>query len=490
MDVDDEITLDALITITDGNAFNNVDLYWGYNGAATNHSSFNFDGVSSVYLSQIVGGSPPPLSNHSGTDVWSIRIVGLNPGYYELDIDAIALIDLYIGTQIANNTGVGLPQVQPSDFDKFEYVYAEEEFCLNVVGSLEVTIDAIDDIETVTGAPVVVGFDVNYGNLSDENIDDSVMADALISFDGTLPATAKIIELKLGNTVIATDYSLANADEVLLSDVITSGPYPAPNQLNGHSDSQIDEWSVVFAGIDAPGTYTVTVQGIAYVGTYSPTNVDFCYSVTAEEEFTVTYKDLAVTATPPAAVCEGEAIDDSQFIVVYPDITNNSLDVLTDAKITLSVGNSVATTINWEYSDSNSGSASGNYNLAAGETEVYLSDIVAGSPTPLLGHNLLTVAWDFEFIGLEPGQYIVTVEPIAILDGDEYALIHNDMPLQQILFVYPKYEPVITGDTPVYSGSTTTYSIIPQDIFDVVFNEESWVFTLSLIHISEPTRPY
>ncbi len=481
VDVNDEITLDALLTITDGNAFNNVQVYWGYNGPATNLSSFNFDGESSVYLSQIVGVSPTPLSGHSGTVVWSIRIVGLNPGYYELDVESLALIDLYAGTQIANNTGLGgLPQAQPGDFGTVTYTYTVEELCFNVVGSLEVSIDPITNIETITGAPVLVSFAVNYDDLSDENIDGSVMADALISFDPALPATANIEALYfLTGAVFQTvtlDYSLNGATEVLLSEIVGS---TAPVPLNTHTDNSTDTWVVVLAGIDVAGTYTVTVEAIAYVGTYSPTNVDFCYSVTAEEEFTVTLEDIdVISVDDPDPVCEGDDVVDADFSLEFPAISSSQHEISFDVKVTVSSEIPAGTVVNYNIS----GLPPGSFTFTSAQP--------ANTPFNLFGPDFInlpitfgdlnnaTVNLEFDYLNLDPGYYMITSEPFAYIPQfgfGPYDLVTDDDIIQNA-WVYPAYEPEITGDTPVYSGSTTPYSIEPQNVNEL-FNDESWVTT-------------
>ncbi|MDY0276391.1 MAG: hypothetical protein RBR42_13350, partial [Desulfomicrobium sp.] len=453
VDVDDEITLDARLTITDGNALNNVSVYWGYDAPAANLSTYTFTGKTTVLLSDIIGGSPTPLSNHSGTDVWNIKIVGLNPGYYEVKVDALALVENYIGTTIKNNTGVGLPQVVPADFQVDDYTYADDEFCLNVVGSLNVSINGIDNIETVTGAPVVVEFAVNYGDISGENIDASVLADALISFSPSLSATAEIVELKFGAATIATNYSLANANEVLLSDVVGIA-----NPLNGHTDNSTDSWTAVFAGIDIADTYTITVQGIAYVGTYNPPAN--CYSETATDEFTITWADLEVSANTPPTVCEGTDVTGSQFSITYPAISNNPNTILTDASMEIDQDIPAGTILKWKF---NAG-AQHSYTFAAlpANTPIKLSEIV-GHTAPLQGHSG-TITWDFEFSLLPAGVYVVTVTPLATLNSVDYTLITNPATLTQTITIYHVPDATIAGDAEVFSGSTHTYSVaVPVD---------------------------
>lgn len=140
--VDDnlEILLDAKITITNGGPFNSgATLLWGYNAPATNPSATNIDGKTSIYLSDIVGLPPFPLTGHSGTDVWNLTINGLNVGIYDLLIQSVAkitvveppLTPLQIPGLPANPSNT-YPAPAPADYVTYEYFYADDQMKLTV----------------------------------------------------------------------------------------------------------------------------------------------------------------------------------------------------------------------------------------------------------------------------------------------------------------------------------------------------------------------
>jgi hypothetical protein len=140
VDVNSEILLDAKLTITAGGPLNaGATLLWGYNAPATIPSATNIDGKTTLLLSDIVGGSPMPLSGHSGTDVWNIIINGANVGVYDIKTEGLALITVVEPTtsplQIpglpANPSNI-YPAPSPSEYVVHEYSYAEENFTLTV----------------------------------------------------------------------------------------------------------------------------------------------------------------------------------------------------------------------------------------------------------------------------------------------------------------------------------------------------------------------
>ena len=132
LDVNDSIKMNSKIDVT-GNLLANANLFWGYNAAATIPSATPINGKSSIYLSEIVGTKPAPITGHSGlTDVWYFKIVGSDEKKYDLDIEAITQ------TAIVNPTtnpltvnGVSFPTYTSSDIDTIEYVYADSTIVLN-----------------------------------------------------------------------------------------------------------------------------------------------------------------------------------------------------------------------------------------------------------------------------------------------------------------------------------------------------------------------
>lgn len=491
VDVDDEITLDALLTITDGNALNAVQVYWGYNAPATNPSSFIFTGETDVLLSEIVGGSPTPMSGHSGlNDVWNIKVVGLNPGYYDLKVEALALVENYIGTQIKNNTGVGLPQAQPGDFDIFDYTYAEEEFCFNVVGALGVTVDAGDDIETVTGAPVIFEVEVAYGDLASQNIDPSVLVDALIEFDAPTPAGAYIVELLYnGFPVTLANDDIGGITSTLLSSLIGSGPYA----LDPH-DQLTDVWTLTIAGVDVAGTVTATIKSIAYV------DYNVCHSVMAEDEIVVTWADLVTSSTTPDIICEGE-VAEFTVTITYPEITaNNPAEILTDASLQVDYEIDAGVELEWSYN----GSPYSKYTFTSALPAlqiIKLSEIINNSvpaplltaPTPLAGHDGLTVVWSLKITGLDrvgiaSPVYNLFIVPIATLDGEDYDL-EQVTPLTEIpITVFKAIDPTIDGPLQVFSGAVEEYEVEEPMDYLPTYPTYSWSADPALaVSISNPS---
>lgn len=140
VDLNNEITLDARITITNGGPFNSgATLLWGYNAPATNPSATNIDGKSSIYLSEIVGLPQFPMTGHSGTDVWNITINGLSVGIYDLNVQAVAEITvveppmtpLQIPGFPANPSNI-YPAPAPADYVTYQYFYADDQLTLTV----------------------------------------------------------------------------------------------------------------------------------------------------------------------------------------------------------------------------------------------------------------------------------------------------------------------------------------------------------------------
>lgn len=447
INVDNRVKADALLK-TD-KAFNvGATIAVKYNGGPAGTYTVTGSPLSEIYLSDLLGSTPTPLAGHSGLTVnWEFTISDLNPGTYNITVESLARLDNQVG-----------PPTTYSD-----YLYDTDNAKLIVVGALGVTVDAGDDISTVSSAPVIFEVEVAYGNLAAQNIDPSVMVDALIEFDTQLPAGAYVVELLHdGQDVPLFNDQIGQVSSVLLSSLIGTS---APTALAPHT-GLTNVWTITIAGV-ASGTYTATVQSIAYVDYLT------CYSVMAEDDIAITWADLVTSSTTPNPICEGE-VAEFTVTITYPTITsNNPSDIKTDAILQLDQIIDEDVEIEWSYN----GGPYSTYTFLAdlpAYTEFKLSDIVNQSnpgfaPTPLAGHDGLTVTWSLKISGLDRADglipvYNLFIVPIATLDGEDYDL-EQETPLTEIpITVFKAIDPTITGPVQVFSGAVEEYSVaVPMD---------------------------
>lgn len=258
------------------------------------------------------------MNDHNGlNDQWSFKICDANPGNYYVEIENFAQLETV------------------------EYGFEGDEFLLQYVGALGVSIDAIDNIETATNAPVVFEATVNYPQtaptLADQNLDANLLVDALITVNPALPVGTTVAEIQYnGSPVTLTGTTgLGGVGSIRLSQILGS----APTLLSGHVGIASDTWKISIENLSSPNAYTVTIKSV--------TSLDFnagCSSVMAEEDFTVTTADLVI-----GAISDISSITKTPVIipidVQYPAITPYDNTIMVDARIsTTAVGGFPAST--------------------------------------------------------------------------------------------------------------------------------------------------
>ncbi len=474
INVDNRVKADALLK-TD-KAFNigaTIAVKYNGNPAAT----YTVTGLPlvQIYLSELLGSTPTPLAGHDGiTDNWEFTISDLYPGTYNITVEAMARLDLETGPPTTYN----------------DYVYDTDNAKLIVVGALGVNVDAGDDIETVTGAPVIFEVEVAYGDLASQNIDPSVLVDALIEFDAPTPAGAYIVELLYnGSPVTLANDDIGGITSTLLSSLIGSGPYA----LDPH-DQLTDVWTLTIAGVDVAGTVTATIKSIAYV------DYNVCHSVMAEDEIVVTWADLVTSSTTPDIICEGE-VAEFTVTITYPEITaNNPAEILTDASLQVDYEIDAGVELEWSYN----GSPYSKYTFTSALPAlqiIKLSEIINNSvpaplltaPTPLAGHDGLTVVWSLKITGLDrvgiaSPVYNLFIVPIATLDGEDYDL-EQVTPLTEIpITVFKAIDPTIDGPLQVFSGAVEEYEVEEPMDYLPTYPTYSWSADPALaVSISNPS---
>ncbi|NCC74013.1 MAG: hypothetical protein EOM06_11500, partial [Sphingobacteriia bacterium] len=336
--------------------------------------------ASVIYGSAIVAEQIDPTTNANGyllpleprsgtvTNCWTITIEGAVPGTIFVKFESIALLNYDGHTIIGGGHGF---YNSGTTFE--EFIYEDQDWKVIYVGADGVTLGIEPNaIETVTGAPVVFDVEVAYGDLASQNIDPSVLVDALILFDTPLPVGAEIVELLYngGNVGMVSPTLIGGVTNVLLSDIIGQ---PAA-VLAGHNNLT-DTWTLTVAGVDEAGTYTATIQSIAYI------DYKVCHSVMAEDEIVVTWEDMCVSGEYMERYCLGDDVEGVEFYVTYPAISNNPAAITTDALLSVNNPFPAGSVISWTYTDSNSGVAQGTYTVPSPTpiTEIRLSEIVGGS---------------------------------------------------------------------------------------------------------------
>jgi hypothetical protein len=421
--------------------------------------------LSQMWVNQLI--SPFPIEE-SDPIHWAFTITGLEPGEYNFVIQAAAQL------AIPSPNGTLYP-----------YATMAPALTINVVGAQGVTMSTMPDISTITGTPVIVESTINYGatgNLTSQQIDASVMVDALIEFTTPLPTGAKIVELKYGATVIPlTSTNIGGVSSVLLSSLIGAA---APTPLIGH-DGLIDTWRITVDGIDASGSYAMTFKSIAYVGTYSTAS---CVRVLASDDFTLTMAPATLTlnTTSPVISCNGNAQFD--FNLNHPLMENVDPAVLSNATIVSDKLIPAGTVISWmqtidrvPYNDpSGDLTYPGTYTVpAGGVTSLLLSEMWANMPvSPNSLEESDPIHWAFTITGLEPGEYNFVIQAAAQLaipapNGTLYpyatlapALTINVVGAQGVTMASIPNISTITS-TPVIIPVTVTYPNLAAQNIDV-----------------------
>jgi len=447
LNVDTRVKNDAKISVYQDAA---LSIPWNINAGAV--ISISYDGTpltpytvpsanDEFLLSTLVGGGAPyPLQGHSGSDLWEFSISGVTPSTYFVKIENMAVLN------------------------SIDYVYATQDFKVIKVGATGVTVnEPMGTISTVAGAPLQFEVTVAYPDLVAQNIDPSILVDALITSNVSLNPGATVAEIKYNDVVVplAGVTALGGKSSIRLSEILGT----APTALLGHSNLT-DVWTITLTDVIAGGCATkyptgikMIMQSVAFVADPWETP---CPVVLDADTLNYGTNCLLAQASTVDPVCDGSEIIGSQFEFNFPPITGNPTTITTDSKITCDVDIPAGVTIGWSY---NSGAASGSYivpdAITAG-TPLYLSTIVGSpAPTPLEGHSGLSTIWDFTFDNVPVGVYNLTVVPIASMASPalEEVLTTDPASITQTLTVLALPDPTITGDLTMYSGQTKTYSV-------------------------------
>ncbi len=447
LNVDTRVKNDAKISVYQDAA---LSIPWNINAGAV--ISISYDGTpltpytvpsanDEFLLSTLVGGGAPyPLQGHSGSDLWEFSISGVTPSTYFVKIENMAVLN------------------------SIDYVYATQDFKVIKVGATGVTVnEPMGTISTVAGAPLQFEVTVAYPDLVAQNIDPSILVDALITSNVSLSPDATVAEIKYNGSVVplAGITAIGGKSSIRLSEILGT----TPTALLGHSNLT-DVWTITLTDVIAGGCATkyptgikMIMQSVAFVADPWETP---CPVVLDADTLNYGTNCLSANANTVAPVCDGSEITGSQFEFNFPPITGNPASITTDSKITCDVDIPAGVTIGWSY---NSGAASGSYTVPAAitaGTPLYLSTIVGSpAPTPLEGHNLLFTTWNFTFGNVPVGVYNLTVVPIASMASPllEEVLTTDPASITQTLTVLALPDPTITGDLTMYSGETKSYSV-------------------------------
>lgn len=398
----------------------------GMNGPGITYSYTFTSNISTIYGSALATQAPPfspnPTIDPSTYTIgyfqtlerpatvppcnqYEITITGAQPGNFYVKIEDIAMLD-WDGNDYNPPTG------SHGTFE--EYVYKTRAFKILHVGADDVSIDAITDIETVTNAPVIFEATVNYPQapaltIAQQNVDPTVLADALISFSPQLPAGTEIVEIRYNGTVVslAGTTVVGGMDDILLSAILGT----APTTLLGHSAVTSDTWKISVENIDAAGAYNITLQSVAYV------DFNTCYSVMAEKDFTVTTVDLGL-----GDITDVSTIKNTPFIlpfdVTYPNITNYDQTITTDALISAGTSSTDVFPNNTKIIAFSTDGGCTNILAAdfdlSGLSEVYLSTIL-GTTTPakLVAESNMVYHWEFMVISDAVASTDITINPVV-----------------------------------------------------------------------------
>jgi hypothetical protein len=326
--VDDnmEIVLDAKITLTGGTFNAGSTLLWGYNLPAANTSNTNVDGKSVIYLSEIVGLPSFPMTGHGGTDVWNFAVNGLNPGIYNLHIEAIARITVVeppmMPLQIPSSVH---PAPVPGDYFTYEYAYTDKSLTLTVHELPTITLDNAapkvcnGDTEVEFGYSATTNgadeYSIVWGTLAAgagfSNVSNIALpaTPIVIAIPGSAPAGIYEADLTVINSVTGC-ISFPYPIEVHVPDAFTVTPTMVPVTCFGHNDGQAavnvaGSWGGYQYLWDDPASQTTNPAVNLYADVYTVviTDAEGC-STTAT--VTVTQpNELEATVTAYDITCHG-----------------------------------------------------------------------------------------------------------------------------------------------------------------------------------------
>lgn len=372
---------DALITTTNAFPAGAKVTSIQYNDGVNNVTlplNFSLTGLTSVYLSDVLGTAPTPLVGHSGLTInWTITVEGFNTA-----------------------------ATYPITFQTVTYI--DKTICVAPIGNAEnfnLTFAFMDVFALAPAQVQIMCYQASFTFTEDfpaiQNMDPLVKSNGLITSNNPIPAGTTIAwSTSFGSgTYLVT----APLTSIYVSDLIgASMANPVQNENNVNR-----VWNFTVSGPNFDDNdYIFTVQGITQL-----LGVDYPYSTTTISLIglpTITTSQIGNIAT----------ITNTPVVIhqtaVYPATISAVPTVMTDALIASTVAfptNAVLEKITY---NQGSGTTTFNVNYAlAGLTQVYLSDIL-GSASPLAGHAGLTIDWTFTISGFAaPQTYGITITPVA-----------------------------------------------------------------------------
>ncbi|MEI7724996.1 MAG: hypothetical protein WCK09_07810, partial [Bacteroidota bacterium] len=200
--------------------------------------AFDLEGMSQVYLSEILGNpSGTPLAPHAGKVInWQIFTEGATDPYTgTVTITPVAYI-----TKGVCESVIGVPE-------PFVLTFADASMAINET-----------DITVCSPDPLLFGVDITYPLIN--NVSPQIEADALLTSDIDFPS-GTVIKWSYEGSPLQT-YTLPAATSSLFLSQIT-GITPLPS-LQGHSGT--DHWVFEVTNAGVPSVHTLTIKPVAILG--------------------------------------------------------------------------------------------------------------------------------------------------------------------------------------------------------------------------------
>ena len=340
--------IDVPITVESFSNVRDISLTMKYDARVMTYLGFTSEGV--TFGSSDIKSNGYPIANDLNSDFRVIRIsktsgyIGNQPVILDPITDGEVLVTLHFSYNTGNTSLVWID----NDGSSCEYSYLNtdgdpdnwenEVFCdtptgvyyingsVKILGGMYTTIDPIASISSITGTPVIIPVTVNYPDLVAQEVDDNVLTDARISYNGTgtFPAGSRIFNITYNGTpVLASPVVIGGESEILLSEILGS----APTSLLGHTSQSVN-WEIFVDGINDPVTIPVMVEALAYI------NINDCETVLDTKTFEATFADVTVSTIADLTVCAPADLVYS-YTMTYPLVANNGgIRILNDSKIT------------------------------------------------------------------------------------------------------------------------------------------------------------
>jgi len=347
----------------------------------TFNPNFDLSGMSSVYLSDVLGTTPAPLGPHAGLTLnWTIIVDGFDvPATYPVTFQTVTYIDKSICVAPIGNA------------ETFDLTFADMvDFSFNAAQA-QIMCDEVTFTFT-EHFPAIL------------NMDTDVLSNAILSSNNPIPAGTTIdwsTSFGSGTYTVTTPLTSIYVNDLLGAPM--ANPIQNENGVNR-------TWTFTLAGPNLDqNDYTIQIDGIAQL--YS---ADYIYETATIDliglpEVTTTAIDDIYTVTNTPVVIHQT--------VTYPSVITALPAVMNDGLFTSSVAFPTGAVLETITYDQGSGATAFNVNYPVGGiTQLYLSDVF-GSASPLNGHAGLTIDWTFTLSGMDVAQmYNITFTPVAYTD--------------------------------------------------------------------------